>query len=194
MSEELLDLAIAAAGGHQLWRTLQGLKIDISIGGPIWAMNGWPPGKTFDQVLTLDTTREQVVFSPFTRPDRQMEFDAGSDSVTMQTLDGDPVKTLAPHAQPSRECCATAPGTPRTLATSWATRAGTTSPPRFCSPIPMCRPAKSNYGARPARLGGAVRRVFRRNPDNTVNLNLLSITLDSHDVELMRCGDERARP
>jgi hypothetical protein len=30
------------------------------------------------------------------------------------------------------------------------------------------------------------RRVFRRNPDNTVNLNLPSITLDIHDVELIR--------
>jgi len=32
------------------------------------------------------------------------------------------------------------------------------------------------------------RRVFRRNPDNTVNLNLPSITLDVHDVELVRSG------
>jgi hypothetical protein len=38
------------------------------------------------------------------------------------------------------------------------------------------------------------RRVFRRNPDNTVNLNLLSITLDIHDVELVRSGDEQAAP
>jgi hypothetical protein len=37
------------------------------------------------------------------------------------------------------------------------------------------------------------RRVFRRNPDNTVNLNLLSITLDIHDVELIR-RDEQAQP
>jgi hypothetical protein len=38
------------------------------------------------------------------------------------------------------------------------------------------------------------RRVFRRNPDNTVNLNLPSITLDIHDVELVRSGDGQARP
>ncbi|MFE7426029.1 MULTISPECIES: hypothetical protein [unclassified Streptomyces] len=38
------------------------------------------------------------------------------------------------------------------------------------------------------------RRVFRRTPDNSVNLNLPSITLDIHDVELVRSDDEQARP
>ncbi len=38
------------------------------------------------------------------------------------------------------------------------------------------------------------RRVFRRNPDNTVNLNLPSITLDIRDVELVRSRDEQAQP
>ena len=37
------------------------------------------------------------------------------------------------------------------------------------------------------------RRVFRRNPDNTVNLNLPSITLDIHHVELIR-HDEQPQP
>jgi hypothetical protein len=38
------------------------------------------------------------------------------------------------------------------------------------------------------------RRVFRRNPDNSVNLNLPSITLDIHNVELVRSGTEEAQP
>jgi hypothetical protein len=37
------------------------------------------------------------------------------------------------------------------------------------------------------------RRVYRRNPDNTVNLNLPSITLDIHDIELIR-REEKAQP
>jgi hypothetical protein len=37
------------------------------------------------------------------------------------------------------------------------------------------------------------RRVFRRNPDNTVNLNLPSITLDIHDVDLIHTADEQAQ-
>ncbi len=144
MSEELLDLAIATTGGRDLWSTVCGLKVDISIGGPIWAMKGWPPGKAFDQILTVDTIREHIVFTPFTRPDQQMVFDAATDSVTMQTLGGEPVETLAPA------------------------RAGLLVPTR--------------------------RRVFRRNPDNTVNLNLPSITLDIRDVELVRSHDEQAQP
>lgn len=119
MTDNLLELAIATTGGRELWKTLRGLRIDISIGGPIWVMKGWPPEKTFDPILTLDTAKEHIVFTPFTRPDQQMVFDA------LQV----------------------------------ATR----------------------------------RRVFRRNPDNTVNLNLPSITLDIHDVELIS-HNEKVQP
>ncbi|MFZ0227510.1 MAG: hypothetical protein WAL41_11305, partial [Mycobacterium sp.] len=96
MTDNLLELAIATTGGRELWNTLRGLRIDISIGGPIWAMKGWPPEKTFDQILTLNTAKEHIVFTPFTRPDQQMVFDAATDSVTMQILDGQPVDKLEP--------------------------------------------------------------------------------------------------
>jgi hypothetical protein len=56
MTNDLLDLAITTTGGHP-WNSLRGLKIDVSIGGPIWALKGWPPDKTFDQVQTLDRLR-----------------------------------------------------------------------------------------------------------------------------------------
>lgn len=46
MADNLLELAIATTGGYELWKTLPGLRIDSSIGGPIWAMKGWPPAKT----------------------------------------------------------------------------------------------------------------------------------------------------
>ena len=52
----------------------------------------------------------------------------------------------------------------------------------------------SRYKTFDGLLVATRRRVFRRNPDNTVNLNLPSITLDIHDVELVRSGDEQARP
>src|SRR5262245_11262190 len=64
MRDQLLDLATAATGSRELWNTLCGLRIDISIGGPIWAMKGWPAEKTFDQILTLNTVREHIVFTP----------------------------------------------------------------------------------------------------------------------------------
>jgi hypothetical protein len=43
MTDDPLELAIATTGGCELWKTPRGLRIDISIGGPIWAMKGWPP-------------------------------------------------------------------------------------------------------------------------------------------------------
>jgi hypothetical protein len=95
MTDDLLDSAITTTGGWELWNTLRGLRIDISIGGPIWAMKGWPRDKTFDQILTVDTVNEHIVFSPFTRPDQRMVFDGRSDSLTMETLEGQPVETLA---------------------------------------------------------------------------------------------------
>jgi hypothetical protein len=73
-----------------------GLRIDISIGGQIWAMQGWPPEQTFDQILAVDTVNEHIIFTPFARPDQQTVFDAAADTVTMQTLDGQPVQTLSP--------------------------------------------------------------------------------------------------
>jgi len=58
MTDDPLELAIATTGARELWKTLRGLRIDISIGGPIWAMKGWPSEKTFDHILTLDTAND----------------------------------------------------------------------------------------------------------------------------------------
>jgi hypothetical protein len=60
------------------------------------AMKGWPAGATFDQTVTLDTVDERIEFSPFTRPDWRMTFDAAADTVALQTLDGHAVATLTP--------------------------------------------------------------------------------------------------
>ena len=55
-----------------------------------------------------------------------------------------------------------------------------------------------HYSSRYMDFGGLLvatrRRVFRRNPDNTVNLNLPSISLDIRDVELVRSGGQQAPP
>lgn len=50
----------------------------------------------------------------------------------------------------------------------------------------------SRYQTYDGLLAATRRRVFRRNPDNTVNLNLPSITLDIHDVELVPARSEQA--
>jgi hypothetical protein len=97
VTDDLPDRAIAATGGRQLWNRLCGLRIDISIGGPIWTMKGWPPEQTVDQILGADTANEHIVFTPFTRPDSQMVFDTAADAVTTQTLDAQQCKRCRPR-------------------------------------------------------------------------------------------------
>lgn len=111
MTDDLPDRAIAATGGRQLWNRLCGLRIDISIGGPIWTMKGWPPEQTVDQILGADTANEHIVFTPFTRPDSQMVFDTAADAVTTQTLDAQQCKRCRPRGPGLGECCATVIGT-----------------------------------------------------------------------------------
>jgi hypothetical protein len=244
MSGDLLDLAIAATGRHDLWNSLRTLKIDISIGGPIWAMKGWPPDKTFDQILTLDTINEHIVFTPFTRPDQQMVFDAAGDSVTMKTLDGQPVDKLEPARAGFKGMLRnsawdakhlgyflgyacwnyfatpflfTYPGVVAREIEPWHEagqiwrRLHVQFPPSIATHNPQQffyfdsqglqrrmdyiveingSTLVGHYTSRYKNFDGLQvatrRRVFRRNPDNTVNLNLPSITLDIHDVELIR--------
>jgi hypothetical protein len=250
MSDDLLELAITTIGGRKLWKTLRGLRIDISIGGPIWAMKGWPPEKTFDQIITLDTTTEHIVFTPFTRPDQRMVFDAASDSVAMQTLDGQLVEKLDPARAGFKgmvrnsawDACHlgyflgyacwnyfttpflfTYPGVAAREIEPWH-EAGQTwrrLQVRLPRAIATHNPDQvfyfdseglqrrmdyiveingstlvGHYTSRYKYFGGLQvatrRRVFRRSPDNTVNLNLPSITLDIHDVELI-LGNEQAQ-
>jgi hypothetical protein len=83
VTDDLVATAIEAAGGQKLWNTLRGLTVDLSIGGPVWVMKGWPPGTTFEQTVTLNTVNEHIEFSPFTRPDWRMTFDAATDTVAL---------------------------------------------------------------------------------------------------------------
>jgi hypothetical protein len=148
VTDDLVATAIEAAGGQKLWNTLRGSTVDLSVGGPIWAMKGWPAGATFDQTITLNTVDEQIEFSPFTRPDWRMTFDADTDTVALRTLDGHAVgSTLVGHYS-------------------------------------------GHYRSFEDLLVATRRRIFRRNPDNTVNLNQPSITLDIGNVELNYANEE----
>jgi hypothetical protein len=117
-------------------------------------------------------------------------------SVTMQTLGGEVVATLSP---------ARAAFTGMLRNSAW-------DPPHlgyflgyacwnyFTTPFPgvLAREIEprheAGYKSFDGLLVAARRRVVRRNPNNTVNFNLPSITLDIHDVELIRSGDGQAQP
>jgi len=196
--------------------------------------------------------REHIVFSPFTRPGQQMVFDAATDSVTMLTLDGELVETLAPpraafkgmlrnsawdavhlgyflgyacwnyfttpflftypgvlvrEIEPWRE----AGQTWRRLLVHFPPEIATHNPGQVfyfdslglqrrldyiaeVSGSTLVAHYTSRYKTFEGLLVATRRRVFRRNPDNSVNLNLPSITLDIHDVELIRSADEETQP
>jgi hypothetical protein len=169
------------------------------------------------------------VFSPFTRPDREMVFDAATDTVRMKTFDGDTVETLSPARAAFKGMLRNSPWdalhlgyflgyaclnyftTPfllaysgvqareiepwheagqtwRRLAVRFPASIATHSPNQvFCSTL------VGHYKSFDGLMVATRRRVFRRNPDNTVNLNLPAITLDIHDVELI-ARDEQAPP
>jgi hypothetical protein len=242
VTDDLLSTAIDAAGGQKLWDTLRGLTLDLSVGGPIWAMKGWPAGTTFDQTITLDTVDEHIDFAPFTRPDRRMTFDADTDTVALQTLDGRPVGSLAParaafkgHLRPTPwdalhlgyflgyanwnyftspflfaypgviaeeiEPWHEAGQTWRRLRVRFPSSIATHNPEQvfyFDSTVLQRRmdyitevlgsTLVGHYSSRYRCFDGLQvatrRRIFRRNPDNTVNLNQPSITLDVGNVEL----------
>jgi hypothetical protein len=229
MSDDLLDLAVATTGGQRLWDTVAGLRIDISIGGPIWALKGRPTGTTFEQIITVDTVRQRILFSPFTRPDREMVFDATTDTVKMQTLEGNPFESLSPARASFKGMLRnsawdalhlgyflgyacwnyfttpflfTYPGVHAREIEPWQ-EAGQTwrrLAVRFPPSIAEVNGSAlvGHYTSRHKSFDGLLvatrRRVFRRNPDNNVNLNLPSITLDIHDAELIRADNERTQP
>jgi hypothetical protein len=231
-----------------LWRRVRRLRVDIAIAGPIWARKGWPEDQVFDQILTVDTRRQHIVFTPFTRADRYMVFDAATDAVTMHTPDGDVVSTLVParagftgmprfshwdalhlgyflgyacwnyfttpflftypgvrteERGPWRE----AGQTWQQLAVSFPSTVTTHSPEQvfYFDHAGLQRRMDyvaevngsalvAHYSSRYREFGrlrvGTRRRVFRRNPDNTVNLNVPSITLDIRDVEVEYTEDQ----
>jgi hypothetical protein len=52
----------------------------------------------------------------------------------------------------------------------------------------------SRYRSFDGLLVATRRRVFRRNRDNSVNLDLPSVTLDVHEVELVHSDREQGQP
>ena len=73
-----------AHGGLDRWAGARTITAHLSIGGPIWAANGWA-GALTEQTLTVDTRRERSVFTPFTAPDLRSVFEVGPERVTIDT-------------------------------------------------------------------------------------------------------------
>lgn len=86
--EELLARALEAHGGLERWSTIDGLRARLSLGGPFWAMHGWPDVYA-DQTVTLATRREHIEFAPFTAPGIRSILDLEPRRISIQTDGGE---------------------------------------------------------------------------------------------------------
>ena len=85
--DKLLNSVLGAHGGLENWKRVTKLTARLSLGGPFWAMRGWP-NVYANQTVVIDPHREHITFTPFTAPDRMSIFDVNPERVRIVTLDG----------------------------------------------------------------------------------------------------------
>jgi hypothetical protein len=238
MMDPLLEEVLEAHGSLDLWSGLTKITARVSIGGPIWAIKGWPDALV-QETVEIDTKVERSVFTPFTRPDLRSVFEVGPERVTLETLDGEQVEqqtdaraafkgylrstpwdvlnlgyfvgyafwnylstpflftypgVVAREIEPWRESGQTW----RRLHVTFPESIATHNPEQvfyfdhkglqrrmdYVTEV-LGSTLVGHYTTHHQVFGGLViptrRRVFRRNPDGTVNLNMPSITIDVQD-------------
>jgi hypothetical protein len=109
MMDPLLEEVLEAHGGLDLWSGLTKVTARMSIGGPIWAIKGWPDA-LLQETVGIDTKVERSVFTPFTRPDLRSVFEVGPERVTLETLDGEQVEQRTHARARSRGMSVRPPG------------------------------------------------------------------------------------
>jgi hypothetical protein len=140
--DDLLSRVLDAHGGLERWSAVNTLTTRLSVGGPFWVRRGFPDA-FLEETLEIDARREHAVFTPWIAPDQSLTFDVAPERVTLQAADGQTVdsRTDPRSSYPRYEHNVFLRDPPRGIAsrsaTSSATRCGTTSPPRSCSPTPV---------------------------------------------------------
>jgi len=190
------------SGGLARWREFKSLSAHMSIGGPLWAIKGWEEVLT-DVTVTIDTRVERTTFEPFTDPNLRTIFEVDAERVTIETTDGEQVRELRDARAGFKGFVRTTPWERTHLGYFLGYAFGTISPHQvfyfdtdglqrrmdYVTEI-LDSTLVAHYSSRHRSFGGILiptrRRVFRRNPDNTSNLNMPSITIDIHDVMLQR--------
>jgi hypothetical protein len=62
--ETLLEQALEAHGGRDRWSKLSALTAHLAVGGPFWAVRGFPDA-FLDETLTIDVAARRAVLSPW---------------------------------------------------------------------------------------------------------------------------------
>ena len=91
MIPDLVNGALAAAGGLERWSEVTGLVVHGSLGGPFWAAKGWPDVYA-NRTIEIDTRTVDITFTPSPGVGRSSRFVVRPDgSELMEILDGDRV-------------------------------------------------------------------------------------------------------
>jgi hypothetical protein len=85
--DKLLAAVLESHGGEQNWRRATKITARMSLGGPFWALRGWPEVYV-DQSVVLDPHREHIEFSPFTGVGRTSVLSVGPEHVGIKDSGG----------------------------------------------------------------------------------------------------------
>ena len=92
MSSELLDSVLDAHGGLANWDHVNAVTAEIAVGGPFWALRGWPdlaPTLT----ISMDAHREHITTTHFPGPDYCSVFEVDHrERLAIQTTGGEVVE------------------------------------------------------------------------------------------------------
>lgn len=83
---DLLDMALEAHGGMDMWRQLTRITVHKTIGGTLWKLKR-QDHNIADNILRVDPRRPHSVYSPTALPNLNLVFD-GDRQVSVETYDG----------------------------------------------------------------------------------------------------------
>jgi hypothetical protein len=88
---DLLGHVLDTHGGLDRWSEIGTLTARITVGGRFWTVRGWPE-PVLNETIEIDPHRQHSVLTPFTAPDRGLEFDVDPERVAIRTTDGETVE------------------------------------------------------------------------------------------------------
>jgi hypothetical protein len=84
---ELLANVLDAHGGLAHWDSASSITVQVELGGPFWAMRGWPDAG-LKLTLSLDARREHTLIAPFPGLKQIAVFDVDPERLVIQSIDG----------------------------------------------------------------------------------------------------------
>ncbi|MEX5632484.1 hypothetical protein [Parafrankia sp. FMc2] len=90
--DPLLEMALEAHGGRERWSKVSELTAHLSVGGPFWAMRGFPEA-FLEETLHIDVADRRAVLSPWVAADHSLVADLARDGVALHAADGSVIES-----------------------------------------------------------------------------------------------------